>query len=290
VIPILRYDRKTVISYLYKYDREFDMASKLKGRLEGRVAIVTGASRGIGRATAQALAREGAKVAVNFHREKSKAEEVVNDINKHGGSAMLFQADVSDRIAVEGMVTKTFEEFGNIDVLVNNAGVFMGGGSLLEFNEEEYDPMWRVNVKGVLNCTRAVAPYMIERSYGKVVNISSVAGIGTASPDDYLYSTTKAAVNILTKRLALELGQHGINVNAIAPGLIWTDMGMDSRSREEQERRIELYTRISMLQRIGKPEEIANVILFLSSDEASFITGQVITVDGGRTNFITNSR
>jgi len=266
------------------------MSSKRKGRLEGRVAIVTGASRGIGRATAIAFAREGAKVVVNFHRERSKAEEVVEEIEKLGGAALIVQADVGDSSAVKRMVGEALSEFGAVDVLVNNAGVALGGGSLLDFNEDEYDPLWRVNVKGVLHCTRAVAPHMMERRHGKVVNIASIAGLGTALlPGNMLYASTKAAVIILTKRLALELGQHGINVNAIAPGLIRTDMALGRRSPEEQARRIQYFTEKSILHRIGEPEEIANVVLFLASDESSFITGQVITVDGGRIDFITHS-
>ena len=199
------------------------MVSNVKGRLEGRVAIVTGASRGIGRATALAFGREGVKVVVNYRQHKANAEEVVDEIKELGGSALAYQADVGDRDAVEGMVEEAVVKFGGVDILVNNAGVAMGGGPLLEFKEEEFDPMWSVNVKGILHCTRAVVPHMMERRYGKVVNIASVAGLGTALlPGNMLYASTKAAVIILTKRLALELGQYGINVNAIAPGLIRT--------------------------------------------------------------------
>lgn len=266
------------------------MTASRKGRIYGRIAIVTGASRGIGRATALSFAREGAKVAVNYHREKTKAEEVVEEIEKLGGTSFPIQADVGDRRAVEGMVEEVTEELGTIDLLVNNAGVAMGGGSLLEFNDDEFDPMWRVNVKGILHCSRAVAPNMIERRYGKIVNIASVAGLGTAIlPGNMLYASTKAAAIILTKRLALELGQHGINVNAIAPGLIQTDMSLGRRTPEERERRIRYFKEKSILHRIGVPEDIANATLFLASDEASFITGQVITVDGGRIDFITHS-
>ena len=266
------------------------MTSSRKGRLGGRVAIVTGASRGIGRATALSFGSEGAKVVVNYHRMRSKADEVVEEIEKLGGAALSVQADVGDRGAVERMVERTLSEFGAVDVLVNNAGVALGGGSLLAFNDDEFDPLWRVNVKGVLHCTRAVVPHMMERRYGKVLNIASVAGLGTALlPGNMLYASTKAAVIILTKRLALELGQYGINVNAIAPGLIRTDMGLLHRSPEEQARRIKYFEEKSALHRIGEPEDIANVALFLASDESSFITGQVITVDGGRIDFITHS-
>jgi len=266
------------------------MTREIKGRLGGRVAIVTGASRGIGRAIAQVFGREGAKVVVNYRREWGKAEEVVEEIRGFGGEALSFQADVGDAGAVEEMVEETVEVFGGVDILVNNAGVSMGGGPLLEFNEAEYDPMWRVNVKGVLHCTRAVAPHMMERRYGKVVNIASIAGLGTALlPGNMLYASTKAAVIILTKRLALELGQYGINVNAVAPGLIRTEMGMGYQRAAEQAQRLRYFEEKSILRRIGEPEEVANVALFLASDEASFITGQVITVDGGRIDFITHS-
>ena len=266
------------------------MTSKVKRGLEGRVAIVTGASRGIGRSVALTLAREGAKVVLNYHRERAKAEDAVEEIKEQSGEALSIQADVGDRGAVERMVDRSLREFGGVDVLVNNAGVFMGGGSLLDFDDEEFDPMWRVNVKGILNCTRAVAPHMMEKGYGKVVNIASVAGLGTALlPGNMLYASTKAAVIILTKRLALELGQHGINVNAIAPGLIRTDMGMGHGSEAEREKRMEYFREKSILRRIGEPEEVAEVALFLASDVSSFITGQVITVDGGRIDFITHS-
>jgi len=264
--------------------------SDIEGRLEGRIAIVTGSSRGIGRATALAFAREGAKVVVNYRRERSKAEEVVEEIEKLGGAALAFQADVGDRDAVERMVGETLRALGGVDILVNNAGVYLGAGTLLEFNEDEYDPMWRVNVKGVLQCSRAVAPHMMEKRYGKIVNIASVAGLGTALlPGNMLYASTKAAVIILTKRLALELGRHGINVNAVAPGLIRTEMGEGVQPAEEHGERMRYFEENSILRRVGGPEEVANVALFLASDESSFITGQVITVDGGRIDFITHS-
>ncbi|MGQ9543238.1 MAG: SDR family NAD(P)-dependent oxidoreductase [Candidatus Bathyarchaeia archaeon] len=262
------------------------MLSTIKGKLEDRVAIVTGASRGIGRAIALALAHEGAKVVVNYRREESKAREVVEQIKQFGGSALAFQADVGDRRSVEMMVAEVMKEFGRIDILVNNAGVSLGAGSLLGFNEEEYDLMWQVNVKGMLYCTRAVAPHMIQRRYGKIVNIASIAGLGTALlPGNMLYALTKAAVIILTKRIALELGNYGINVNAIAPGLIRTEMGLNYVSTKD----LQYFEERSILHHIGEPEEVASLALFLASDESSFITGQVITVDGGRIDFITHS-
>jgi 3-oxoacyl-[acyl-carrier protein] reductase len=266
------------------------LASRVKGRLEGRVAVITGASRGIGRASALAFAREGAKVVMNYSRERDMAERAVDEIRRRGGRSIAIQADVADRGAVEEMVHQALREFGTIDILMNNAGVMIGGGPLQQLKDEDLDRMWKVNVKGILNCTRAVAPHMTERRRGKVINLSSVAGIGTAIlPGNTLYAATKAAVVILTKRLALELGRHGISVNAIAPGLIRTDMGVRQWRPEEVDEHIRYFEENSILGRIGEPEEIASVALFLASDESSFITGQTLVVDGGRIDYITHS-
>ena len=262
------------------------MASAVKGEFEDRVAIVTGASRGIGKAIALSFAHEGAKVVVNYLREGSKAKEVVEEIEKPGGSALAIQADVGDHGSVERMVTEVLKKFGKVDILVNNAGVSLGAGSILEFNEEEYDSMWRVNVKGVLHCTQTVASQMMKNRYGKIVNIASIGGFGTSLlPGNMLYGSTKAALILLTKRIALELGNYGINVNAVAPGLIRTEMGLDYLGTKD----LQYFENRSILGRIGEPEEVANVVLFLASDESRFITGQVITVDGGRIDFITHS-
>ena len=255
--------------------------------LKNKVAIITGASRGIGRAIAISFASAGAKVIVNYHREESLAENVVEEIKQENGIAMAIQADVGDENAVKSMVDSTVSTFNDVDIIVNNAGIAIGGGSLLEYNEKEFEPMWRVNVNGILLCTRTVAPYMIKKRYGKIVNLGSVAGLGTARlPGNLLYSATKAAVGILTKRLAIELGQYGINVNAIAPGLIRTDMAMSTTDSDEQMKYFEENT---VLKRIGDPKEIANAALFLASDQASFITAQILTVDGGRIDYITHS-
>ncbi len=258
--------------------------------LEDKVALITGASRGIGRAIALTFAREGAKVVVNYHRSKSMAEEIVEEIRKEGRIAVAIQANVGDRDAVKKMIDKSLREFGRVDILINNAGVLMRDGSLLDFNDDEFNSMWQVNVKGILHCSRAIVPHMMEKQYGKIVNITSIAGLGTSRlPGNMLYGSTKAAVVILTKRLALELGQYGINVNAIAPGLIRTDMGIGGRNIVEQVEFLKYFEEKSILRRIGEPEEVANAALFLASDKASFITGQVLTVDGGRIDFISHS-
>jgi len=272
-----------------KMERKSRVEKSKPGRLEGLAAVVTGASRGIGRATAITVAREGAKVVVNYRQRSKEAEDVVNIIEEAGGTAFPFQADVADRAAVREMVEEAVKRFGGVDILVNNAGIGRGGGPLLELREEDFDAMLETNVKGVLICSQAVVPHMMKKRYGKIVNISSLAGLGTALVGTTLYAATKAAVIILTKRLALELGPHGINVNAIAPGHIMTDMTVAGRSPAEVKERSRYFEEHTMLRREGEPEDIANAVLFLASDEASFITGQVLTVDGGRTDFLTHS-
>ena len=259
------------------------------GRVEGLSAIVTGGSRGIGRATAVALAREGAKVAVNYCQQAKEAEEVVSIIEKAGGEAFSFQADVGMRGAVNEMVAEVVERFGGVDILVNNAGIGKGHGPLLELREEDLDVMVDTHVKGVLFCVQAVGPHMMKKRYGKIVNISSLAGIGTALAQTTLYAVTKGAMFTLTKRLALELGPYSINVNCIAPGHILTGMtimGLSSAEVKECSRYFEEHT---MLRRDGVPEDIAKVVLFLASDDANFVTGQVLSVDGGRTDFLSHS-
>jgi len=235
------------------------------------------------------LAREGAKVVVNYRQRGKEAEDVVATIKEAGGDTFPFQADEAVRAAVRAMVDETVKRFGGVDILVNNAGIGRGGGPLLELKEEDLDAMVDTNVKGILFCVQAVVPHMMKKGYGKIVNISSLVGIGTALVGTTLYAATKAAVIILTKRLALELGPYHINVNAIAPGHIMTDMTVAGRSPAEVEERGRYFEEHTMLRREGEPEDIANAVLFLASDEASFITGQVLSVDGGRTDFLTHS-
>jgi 3-oxoacyl-[acyl-carrier protein] reductase len=260
------------------------------GLLREKVALVTGGSRGIGRAIAVASAEQGARVVVNYNREEELAHRVVDEIEELGGEAVKIQADVSSMEDIKAMVEETIDIFGSLEILFNNAGVLLDGGSLLDMDIEQFEPMWKVNVNGVINCSRASAPTMISSKYGKIVNIASVAGLGTSIlPGNYLYAATKAAVIIITKRLALELGKFSINVNAIAPGLIRTDMGLREEPEGEQEGRLNYFREHSILGRIGEPMDIADVAIFLASDKSRFITGQTITVDGGRTDFITHS-
>ena len=258
-------------------------------RLKGRVSLVTGASRGIGRAIALTFAREGSYVAVNYVRNREKAEEVVNEINRFGGRAIPIQANVAVRSEVFKMVDKVLEEFGRIDILVNNAGTTWRTPNILEASDDEWREVLGVNLLGVYYCIQAAAPHMIKQRYGKIINISSIAGIGTTMGGQVAYAPSKAAVNILTRKLAYELGPYNINVNAIAPGLIKTEMLEVGRSREELMRIINERISLTALRRIGDPQDIANTALFLASDESSFITGQVIVVDGGRFDYLTHS-
>ncbi len=253
-------------------------------RLENKVALITGASRGIGRATALAFAREGAAVAVNYASNRDAAHEVVAAIRGAGGRAEAYQADVASREQVIAMVDAASQRFGPVDVLVNNAGITKRGETLT-MTTEDLDYLMGVNVKGVIHCVQAVAPAMIERGGGRIVNVSSIAAIGTALAGNTTYAATKAALLALTRRFALELGPHNINVNAVCPGYIRTDMTVGA-----SDRRNDYFIEHSVLRRVGLPEEIAGPLLFLASDEASFMTGQVLTVDGGRTDYLSHSQ
>lgn len=255
--------------------------------MEGQVAIVTGASRGIGRAIAVRLAREGARVAVNYRGRAVAAQEVVDEIRREGGQAVAVQADVAKREAAEQLAAQTVACFGRIDVLVNNAGV-MHRSDVLHFQSAEFEEMRAVNVGGMIHCVGAVLPAMKERRAGSIVNLASIAAIGTAMPGTTFYAATKAAVAILTKRFALELGPHGIRVNCVAPGFILTDMVRVDRTEEEFQAIQKRMGSLTMLGRVGKPEDIAGVVAFLASADAGFMTGQVVTADGGRMDYLTH--
>lgn len=245
-------------------------------RLKEKVAIVTGAGRGIGRSISKFFAQEGAKVVINYHKSEERASSLAEEIQKQGGEVLVVKADVSKSDEVKNMVQKTVERFGRIDVLVNNAGILI----LAAFNdttEEIWDETMDVNMKSAYLCAKEVVPIMQKQGKGKIINISSICGLSERSAlRNTAYVVSKAGVIGLTRSMALNLGPS-INVNAVCPGLTDTDM-VSSLGPDRLKAGIEE----SILKRIGKPEDIANAVLFLASDESDFVTGEVLTVSGGR--------
>nr|WP_041619950.1 3-oxoacyl-[acyl-carrier-protein] reductase [Stanieria cyanosphaera] len=240
--------------------------------LKDRVALVTGASRGIGKATALALAIEGAKVVVNYASSSKAAEEVVKEIIEAGGEAVALGADVSQVEQVDHLIKQTLDKFGRIDILVNNAGITKDT-LLLRMKPEEWQAVIDLNLTGVFLCTRAVSKIMLKQKTGRIINITSVAG-QMGNPGQANYSAAKAGVIGFTKTVAKELATRGVTVNAVAPGFIETDMTSGLKSDD--------IIKFIPLGRYGKPEEIAGMIRFLAADPAAaYITGQVFNVDGG---------
>ncbi|MBW4464608.1 MAG: 3-oxoacyl-[acyl-carrier-protein] reductase [Pegethrix bostrychoides GSE-TBD4-15B] len=242
-------------------------------RLQGQVAIVTGASRGIGRAAARALADEGATVIVNYASSAEAADQVVAEIGAAGAEAMALQADVGQADQVEALFTAVMEKYGRVDLLVNNAGIARDT-LLLRMKLEDWQAVIDLNLTGVFLCTRAASKIMLKQRSGRVINITSVVGeMGNAGQANY--SASKAGVIGFTKSVAKELASRGITVNAVAPGFITTDMTADLKLGDE-------ILKLIPLGRYGQPEEVAGVIRFLAADAAAaYITGQVINIDGG---------
>jgi len=242
--------------------------------LSGKIALVTGSSRGIGRSIAVELSKHGAIVIINYKDDKAGAEETLRELKESGGNGTVFRCDISVNTEVKNMIQSIVSKFGKIDILVNNSGISKIG-LFIDMTEKDYDEIMNVNFKGVYNCTSYAVKDMIKRKSGAVINISSIWG-NVGGSCEVLYSSTKGAINSFTKALGKELAPSGIRVNAISPGVIDTKMNKVF-SEEERE---ELKNEIPMM-RFGKTEEIAKAVAFLASSEASYITSQVLTVDGG---------
>lgn len=242
--------------------------------LKNKIALITGAGRGIGRAIAIALAKEGAEVVINYNGSEERAKEVKQTIEENGGKASMYKCNVSDFAACETMIKDIIKEYGHLDILVNNAGITKDG-LIMKMKEEDFDSVLNVNLKGTFNTIRHSARQMLKQRSGKIINISSVSGI-LGNVGQANYAASKAGVIGLTKTMARELGSRGITVNAIAPGFVDTEMTevLSEEIRENACKQI-------ILGRFGKPEDIANTAVFLASDKADYITGQVISVDGG---------
>ena len=243
-------------------------------RLDGQVALVTGSSRGIGAVIARRLAQAGARVALNYNASIDAALEVQESIVAAGGNAMLTAGDVSDESQAEQIIKAVIAEFGRIDILINNAGIHRDR-LLLRMKASDFDEVLQVNLRGAFLCTRFVMPHLIRQHYGRVINISSVVGL-TGNPGQANYAAAKAGLIGFTKAVAREVASRNVTVNAVAPGYIAT--GMVEGLTEEQ--RNQILERIPM-GRFGTSEDVAETILFLSSQGAGYLTGQVLTVDGG---------
>lgn len=242
--------------------------------LKGKCAIVTGASRGIGKAIALKLAGLGANVVLNYRSSEKEALEVENEIKNMGVDVISVKADISKLNEVENLINTAKEKFGCIDIMVNNAGITKDN-LILRMKEEEFDSVIDVNLKGVFNCLKGITPVMVRQKHGKIINISSVVGI-SGNAGQVNYAASKAGIIGMTKSLAKEIGSRGVNVNAVAPGFIDTEMTqcLGDKVKEEAKKNIPL-------KRFGQADDVADVVAFLAGSESDYITGQVIHVDGG---------
>jgi len=242
--------------------------------VQGKNVLVTGASRGIGKAIALELASKGANVAVNYAGSEERAQAVVEEIEKLGVKSFKIQADVSKEADVKAMIKEVINQFSGLDILVNNAGITKDN-LLMRMKEDEFDQVIDINLKGVFLCTKAVTRHMMKQRAGKIINVASIVGV-SGNPGQANYVAAKAGVIGMTKSVAQELASRNIIVNAVAPGFISTDM-TDALTQEQQEA---ILSRIP-LAKLGTPEDVANVVRFLASDDANYITGQTIHIDGG---------
>lgn len=243
-------------------------------RFENKIVLVTGAGRGIGASIAKRFASEGAEVIVNYSGNDEAAQKTVDEITATGGQAQKYKCSVNDSESVKVMIDEIIKKFGRIDILVNNAGITKDG-FMLRMTDEDFDRVIDVNLKGTFNCTKYVSKYMLKQKSGKIINISSVVGL-SGNAGQVNYSASKAGIIGITKSAAKELSSRGITVNAVAPGYVDTDMTkvLSDNIRNEILKNIPL-------QRMGNVEDISNCVAFLASEDASYITGQVISVDGG---------
>jgi len=243
-------------------------------RFENKIVLVTGAGRGIGASIAKRFASEGAEVIVNYSGNDEAAQKTVDEITAIGGQAQKYKCSVNDSESVKVMIDEIIKKFGRIDILVNNAGITKDG-LMLRMTDEDFDRVIDVNLKGTFNCTKYVSKYMLKQKSGKIINISSVVGL-SGNAGQVNYSASKAGIIGITKSAAKELSSRGITVNAVAPGYVDTDMTkvLSDNIRNEILKNIPL-------QRMGNVEDISNCVAFLASEDASYITGQVISVDGG---------
>ncbi|MFC1933265.1 SDR family NAD(P)-dependent oxidoreductase [Chloroflexota bacterium] len=250
------------------------------GRLDGKVAMITGGASGLGKEMAITFAQEGADIVISYL--SSDPVNIIDEVKNTGRKVIAVKADVAKKDEVNRLVSEAINTFNKIDILVNNAGGHHDKrAGLLELEEEDWDEVVDANLKGTFLCTQAVAKHMIPRKYGKIVNLSSVAGVNPAPGSGPVFPATKAGIIMLTRACAYELGPYGINVNVIAPGFVPTERSYTRRTPAELEVIIKQREMSSALGRVGTPKDIANLTLFLASDESSFITGQLIVSDGG---------
>ena len=249
------------------------------GRLEGRVAFITGAGRGIGAATALRMAEEGAQV-VLADIDTEGCKQVSAELDRLGSEGLVVPCNVADSAMVQDAIDKAVNHFGRLDILVNNAGV-VRDNLLFKMSEDDWDTVMNVHLKGAFLCSRAAQKYMVQQKYGRIVSLSSTSALGNRGQANY--SAAKAGLQGFTRTLAVELGQFGITVNAVAPGFIDTEMTRTTARRMgfDPDERIAEAVKIIPVRRVGQPRDVANVICFLSSDEAGFVSGQVIYVAGG---------
>ncbi len=249
-------------------------------KFSGKTAVVTGGGQGIGAEIAIELASQGASIALANRKPEGMAKVKEKIINA-GGCCIAVPTDITVKKDIQNLFQKVMKEFGRVDVLVNNAGTIRPA-LFSEMNEEDWDFIQRVDLKGLVFCTQAAAAIMKKQKYGKIVNISSMSAAGVYMPGFASYSAAKAAVNNFTQTSARELGEWNINVNAVAPGEILTDLTYQDQTEEEVKLKLERSTNMTMLKRLGQTKDVAKAVCFFASDESSFITGTILSVDGGR--------